>query len=64
MPTRRSTRTTKSTRATGPPASAGAVPDQRQTGIEELGLGVDELVLADHEAQDARLFDALEWASD
>jgi hypothetical protein len=63
MPTRRSTRTAKPTRTTTPPATAAAVPGQRQSRIEELGLGAEELVLADHEAQDARLFDALGWAA-
>jgi hypothetical protein len=46
--------------ARGVPApSDRAVPAQRRSEIDQLGLGVEELVVADHEAQDARLFDAL-----
>lgn len=36
-----------------------AVPAQRRSELEELGLRVDDLVVAEHEAQDARLFEAL-----
>jgi len=37
------------------------VPAQRPSGLELLGLTVEELAVDDHEARDARLFDALDW---
>jgi hypothetical protein len=49
----------------GEPSVAGpdlpVVPQQR-SGLEELGLRVEDLVVAEHDAQDARLFDALDWS--
>ena len=44
-------------------ATAVAVPAQRHSGIDELGLRVDDLVVTEHDAQDARLFDALDWTA-
>ena len=62
---KRTTSTTRPRRKTAVPArGTSAVPAQRRSEIEELGLRVEELVVADHEAQDARLFHALEWSAD
>ena len=54
-------RTTSGPKARAKRAVPPRVPAQRRSEIEELGLGVEELLVAEHEAQDARLFDALEW---
>jgi hypothetical protein len=39
------------------------VPAQRRSELEELGLRVDDLAVAEHEAQDTRMCDALERAT-
>jgi hypothetical protein len=59
----RATARTTSRTTTGAPPRRRAVPAQRRSEIEELGLRVEELVVAEHDAQDARLFDALEWSA-
>ena len=38
-----------------------AVPAQRPSELEQLGLAVEELPVDEHEARDARLHDALDW---
>jgi hypothetical protein len=37
------------------------VPAQRVSGIEALGLGVEDLAVAEHDERDARLVEALDW---
>ena len=48
-------------RRTGQPRAVPDVPAQRTTGIEALGLGVEDLEESAHDEQDARLVEALEW---
>jgi hypothetical protein len=64
--TARTTRTTRTTRTSSAVSGRrkATVPAQRRSEIEALGLGVEELVVAEHEAQDARLFHALEWSAE
>jgi hypothetical protein len=38
-----------------------ALPAQRGRGLAELGLRVEDPLIEEHEARDARLFDALDW---
>ena len=46
-----------------PAECGGAVPAQRRSGLDELGLQVDDLVLGEHAARDERLWAALERPS-
>ena len=56
-------RATPATKTSTTARRKAAVPAQRRSEIEQLGLRVEELVVAEHDAQDARLFDALEWSA-
>jgi hypothetical protein len=38
------------------------IPKQRTSEVDNLGLRTEELEVAEHEARDARLFAALDWA--
>ena len=49
-------------RAQQSPPEPVVVPAQRRSELEELGLQVEDLAVAEHDAQDARLFDALDWS--
>lgn len=41
--------------------AAKKIPAQRTSEVDNLGLRTEELVVAEHEARDARLFAALDW---
>jgi hypothetical protein len=62
-PKKKRAATTKRAAAGTAPVEKASVPAPRTSEVDALGLRVEELEVAEHEARDARLFAALDWAS-